>query len=116
MAPVPDELLQVKLYNFDKDTSEAFRAPLTNWILQKLGDMHTLNIQRVAQFIEIVEHDSGSATPAEEFITGLVTLYAYHGLTPNDAECSLENFRDNFDVAIKVAKWMQLKYPSLLAQ
>jgi hypothetical protein len=57
---------------------------------------------RVAAYIRIDYADAGCFTPAEEFITEMVTAYEF-GLTPLIARGALETFRINFeDMAMHV--------------
>lgn len=79
------ELLRVATYNKHSEIEEeAFRREFTDLITNAISGAGSLFLQEVAQFIDIAEHDRGCATPAEEFITSMVSShYRNGGLTPD---------------------------------
>jgi hypothetical protein len=79
------ELLRAKTYcKHSEAEEEAFQREFTDLITNAISGAGSLFLQEVAQFIDIAEHDRGCATPAEEFITSMVSShYRNGGLTPD---------------------------------
>jgi hypothetical protein len=105
-----DHLVRSKIFKLDDNAREAYRKPLTDWILQKLEKLSVLRVHEVAQFVELADSDG----PAEQFIKSLMIYYTYFALTPDAAARDLETFREQFEDAIDDAKRMLKQYPDLV--
>lgn len=119
--PEPD-LLRAEVHRFNPEQQESARVALSAMILHSLAEMPALRIVDVARAVDIIEHDQGCSTPAENFVTGLLAAhYLYGGITPETVvrELDPENtdgFRVNFGDAIEVAKRLNATYPELMSQ
>lgn len=79
-----------------------------------LTDMSEDRRRELAHFAEILNNDHGYATPAEEFITKLVSAHIGIGLTPCCVDRYVEEFRDDFeDMADRVRQFAR-QYPDLM--
>jgi hypothetical protein len=92
------------------------RANLMNKIQESLAEMPIVYVQNVAEFVTIMERYQGCTSPAENFIVTLVEMYAWGHATPEEAELKLEDFRSDFEHAIKTTRFMISRYPDLLTE
>lgn len=112
------DLLRAKTYNIPDAEKDALRVRLLAMIVESLVDRSALRLQEIARFIDIAEHDRGCTTPAEEFITRLVSHYHDFGLTPDYALDALEGedgFRRGFGEAMETTQRFLATYPDALA-
>jgi hypothetical protein len=114
-------MLRAKAHGLTDEEEVALSASLAAMIHKGIAQMRPFQLQEVAQFIDLVLHDQGCTTPAEAFITDLVSdHYAYGGITPERVAEQLDpdnsdGFRFNFVEAIEVARRMRAIYPKLVA-
>ncbi len=83
-------------------------------IVNRLHELnYRWNAQRLLAALDAILIDEGGCiTPAESFVLDLLgTYHFHHGLTPDDVEQNLEEFRENFTDAVKVARYMAERYP-----
>lgn len=116
--PEPD-LLRAEVHRFNPEQQESARAALSTMILKSVAKMPALRTLDVARAVDMIEHDQGCSTPAENFVTGLLAAhYLFGGITPEtvvrelDPE-NIDGFRVNFGDAIEVAKRLNATYPEL---
>jgi hypothetical protein len=111
-APVP-----VKTTTSQPQEEESVvRARCLNQIQAALPEIPTCHLETVVEFLHCLELCASSyMTPAEDFIVSLVELYGRYA-TPDHAARVLEEFRSDFDCAIKAARFMNARYPDLVAQ
>jgi hypothetical protein len=95
-VPEPTELLRRVLEHLD---SESYRA-------------------LIAAATDIEEKERGCNTPTEEFLSGLMAHYWTQNcrLTPNDAECELEHFKNCFWAMCDDARRFAETYPEAFNQ
>lgn len=86
--------------------------PLTS---SDLAGMSEDTRRSLARYAEILDNDRGCTTPAEELITTLVLTHLAGGLTPEDADRCVEDFRESFDMAIRAAQRITRQYPEHVA-
>jgi hypothetical protein len=111
------ELLRVETYRHRSEAEEhALQIELSDLIGDTICDMPSGCLQEVARFIDIVKHNRGCATPAEQFITKMVALhYANGGLTPDDVAREIdpgspEGFRADFESLLDERRHFDLIY------
>jgi len=76
-------------------------------IIDALKDMKDVpDLYYVATFVRIVERNQGCDTPAEQFLTELVSSYGSNNFTPAIAAEALEIFKDDNDQQIEHAKFL----------
>jgi hypothetical protein len=69
--------------------------------------------KQFAQFAALVRNYSGSSSPAEEFILELIRYHtAGIAVTPDNLQEDIEEFRQNFDLAIATARLLARQYPA----
>src|ERR1039457_21860 len=94
--------------------AKALRAQLLDQIMQSLPKMDTAQVQEVAQFLDLCANDRGCVTPAEAFITELVSdHYLYGGLTPEGVMDEFEGqdgFKVNYEECAEGADRFNLAY------
>jgi hypothetical protein len=110
----PDPL-RARMYNMTDEQRAKLRVRLVDLITKSLADMSAVGVQDVAQFVYIEKGARGFITPAEEFIVGLVRHHYVRALTPEDVVQDVDNFRDDFDTDIDVARRFNSMYPELVA-
>ena len=67
--------------------------------------------------LKISRKDRGSSTPGEHFLLSLLLYYAWHGsssMNPDSIEREFDEFRDNFEDAVTVARDMLRDFPEYL--
>jgi len=115
--PEPD-LLRAKIHQFSEQWAERTRASLLAMIQRSIPGLSALALQTVARFVDIVENDAGTDTPAESFITTIVDHhYAFGGLTPESEIHEIESpdgFRINFADLIDSTKRCIAIYPDVM--
>jgi hypothetical protein len=104
----------------DPQEKEAIRARLLAMVMKSVVDMSAHDVQEVAQFVDIVEHNGGCDTPAENFIADLVFRhYFMGGITPDVVHERLEDpeesFQLEFDSAVDIARRFNAQYAAVLA-
>lgn len=119
LAPAVDLLRVQDIYNLEKTRpmdAEALRGQLVDLIDRSLQELSTSMVQQVAQFVDISLNEHGCITPAEEFITGLVsTHYFANGLIPDEVRDLLkgpEGFETNFSDFVDNTKRAKEMYPN----
>jgi hypothetical protein len=112
--PEPD-LLRAKIYEFSPEHQEAARTKLLAMAFNSITKMSIAHLQRVAQFVDICENNTGCTTPAEEFINDLVMRHYIYSLTPDDVAEDLESFRKNFNDAVETTQYFTAQYPELIS-
>ena len=80
--------------------------------ISKLGDD---DVKLVKAALDAIENDSGSPTPAEEFLTTALLHYSTNSLVPRRARVALETFEQSFADMAGHAKAFTAKYPSEVA-
>lgn len=118
-APEPD-LLRVKAYSLTAQEEAALSSALLAQIHKAIVEMPASQLQDIAQFVDLMEHNYGCASPAETFIRSLVNTHYTHGLTPEEVATHLDpensdGFRYNFDEAIEIARRIRRTYSQLVA-
>ena len=95
---------------------DGIRARLHAHALRWLTEASTLQLQRMAQAIDMIRADAGVHTPAESFIdSALSTHYFFGGLTPEwvakqiDPE-NIEGFHRNYHDAVAVNRRFSSMY------
>jgi len=83
---------------------------------EQIGELNKHDLENVRQFVEIVSNSHGSATPAEEFIIGLVRSHYEGGipLTPDNVQADIDEFRLNFELSLETARRFVRLYPDLV--
>jgi hypothetical protein len=112
VAPQPKmNLMKVDLSRLSAQQDEEVHDALLAQLLQRFAAKSTRGLQDVLWYVEILETDSGCDTPAENFITQLVMVHALRGLTPDDVDHDLKDFRLNFDDMAIAAAEFTARYP-----
>lgn len=109
-----EELLSTSVYKLPEDQQEIIRARILSRIMKSLIEMSTGQLQDVAIFIAIHEHEQGCVTPFEQLVVSLVNHYGWRTNTPEAVEGLVESFRTEFAEAIQTAKYIHSRYPSLV--
>ena len=82
--------------------------------MQSLPEMATAKVQEVAQFMDLCNNDRGCLTPAESFITDLVSdHYLFGGLTPERVMHEFESqdgFKINYEECIENMERFNVAY------
>lgn len=65
-------------------------------------DDHNLRLVRAA--LDCLDRARGCNTPAEEFVSSILSSYVHGPLTPGDAENDLTEFRDNYNSMVAETK------------
>lgn len=110
--------LRSSIYKLSDAQRDDLRTRLLAIIVGSVTELGVYRLQEIARFIDITEHDQGCTTPAEEFITRLVSHYHDFGLTPDYALHAIEGedgFRRSFDDAVEIARRFAATYPELVA-
>jgi hypothetical protein len=113
-ALATDDLLQIRVYEISGEDKAALGRALMERIRTVIAEMSVLSLQEVAQFVDLVEHEAGGLTPAEEFIRGILLHHYVRGLTPKDVADQLATFREDFESALSRARRFALRYPQLM--
>lgn len=102
-APPAEDPLRMSLNAIRSDETRA-HARLAEWISKRLGDINASDLQTIARFVDIVEHDHGCNTPSEEFIAGLVDHHYIRHLTPEAVIQRMPEFIANMRAAVSIRK------------
>jgi hypothetical protein len=119
VAPTEMDPLRVQSVYCMEETrpqeAKALRARLLEQIIQSLPRMDTTSVQSVAQFMDLCQNDRGCVTPAESFITDLVSDHYLHGgLTPEtvmhefDGNC--DGFKTNYEESLESVQRFNMAY------
>ncbi|MCC6861664.1 MAG: hypothetical protein IT158_24050 [Bryobacterales bacterium] len=89
-------------------------------VVCRLTELRLHDLREVENFVDIVEHETGCNTPAEEFITDLVRYHCCrdggNGLTPDDVRQHLEEFERNFWDEVEAARRFAKRYPKAVRE
>lgn len=73
-------------------------------------------LEAIQEFLAIYRADEGHPTPAENLICTLVRHHSIRGLTPEDVDREVEEFREQFDVVLRATKKFNRRYPELVIE
>jgi len=81
------------------------------WMRKREDDLEYIRAVR-----EVVANNRGCTTPTEDFIERLLLAYLSTGggLTPEDAERNLQEFREAFENMVETTHYLLGKYPEIL--
>ena len=88
-------------------------------LLKIIDDLDPEDYESLAALGEAIIHNSGSITPAEDFIDSIAVRYASglrkgEGLTPDIIEKDLDEFKSSLETAVRATRWMRKHYPQLV--
>jgi hypothetical protein len=70
--------------------------------------------RRLLAFMNIVRGEIGPQTPFETFTMDLISEYCYRGVTPEYVEKHLNDFRDDFEQTVEIAREFSAKYAEVI--
>lgn len=97
-----DDILRCLTYDMSKEVLAALRGPFLEMISTHLADASVFELQAICRFLDVLDNDTGSTSPAESFITQILDIHYEIGLTPEDVEREIDpknsnGFAMNFD-------------------
>ena len=99
----------------ENKSNEGARAKL----LKIIDDLDPKDYERLAALGDAIMNNRGSITPAEDFIDSIALRYAQglregNGITPATIQNYLEEFRDDFEMAVQATRRMSRHHPELI--
>ncbi len=115
-TPPETDILRTDTYKLSPDKETALRLRLTDRIKERLRSLTSaLELQEVAQFLEVMERNRGCTTPAETFIIGLLgSHFREEGLDLSDIEWHLREFKTSSEGIEDLLGYFGEMYPELI--
>jgi len=113
IQPEPPQLTEQQ----KEEATEKHRRQLLGELVAAISDLSKHELETLRDFKLVMDHDRGSTTPIEEFLTGLVHSYSAadeggRGMTLADVEWHMTQLRDaDLEREIEHAHFMASRYP-----
>ena len=86
-------------------------------VTQAMQGLDSSDLQDMLALTYALKNGTGSGTPIEELIQGLLLAYGYFGgcVTPEDVENTVRQFRDNWEGTTSDVEGMAQRYPHMFS-